>query len=93
VCAAYTRPRFAASSAIPPNIAFRIQRNGEYRVDVDPDGHATIIDVFQGRGEAIGGGNNNTVVANQHAVFSGDEDINYDIDPLPRARQLRRLGL
>jgi hypothetical protein len=66
-----------------PNLAFRIQRNGEYRVDVDPDGHATIIDVFQGRGEATGGGNNYTVVAHQHAVFSGDEEINYDIDPLP----------
>ena len=66
-----------------PNLAFRIHRNGEYRVDVNPDGHATVIDVFQGRGEAIGGGNNYTVVANQHAVFSGDEEINYDIDPLP----------
>ncbi|HEX9112177.1 MAG TPA: hypothetical protein VF845_11905 [Terriglobales bacterium] len=41
-----------------PNLAFRIQRNGEYRVDVDPNGHATVIDVFQGRGEAIGGGSN-----------------------------------
>ena len=68
-----------------PNLAFRIQRNGEYRVDVNPDGHATIIDVFQGRGEAIGAGNNYTIVANQHATFTGDDNLDYDIDPLPAA--------
>ena len=68
-----------------PNLAFRIQRNGEYRVDVNPDGHATIIDVFQGRGEAIGDGNNYTLVANQHATFTGDDNLDYDIDPLPAA--------
>ena len=66
-----------------PNLAFRVQRNGEYRVDVDPDGHATIIDVFQGRGEAVGSGNNYTIVANQHATFTGDDNLDYDIDPLP----------
>ncbi len=67
-----------------PNIAFRIQRNGEYRVDVRPDGRTTIVDVFQGRGEAIGGGNNYTVVAGQEAAFTGDENLEYDIDPLPQ---------
>jgi hypothetical protein len=66
-----------------PNLAFRILRNGEYRVDVNADGHTTIVDVFQGRGEAIGGGNNYTVVADQQAVFSGDDELSYDIDPLP----------
>jgi len=66
-----------------PNLAFRILRNGEYRVDVHPDGHTTVIDVFEGRGEAIGGGNNYTVVANQQARFSGDEQLDYDIDSLP----------
>ncbi|MBZ5657050.1 MAG: hypothetical protein LAO56_17425 [Acidobacteriia bacterium] len=66
-----------------PNLAFRIQRNGEYRVDVDPDGHGTVIDVFQGRGEAVGAGNTYTLVANQHATFTGDDNLDYDIDPLP----------
>lgn len=66
-----------------PNLAFRILRNGEYRVDVQPDGHTTVVDVFQGRGEAIGGGNNYTVVADQQAVFSGDDELSYDINPLP----------
>lgn len=66
-----------------PNIAFRMERNGEYRVDVNPDGHTTIVDVFQGRGEAIGGGSNYTVVADQEVSFSGDEQLNYDIGRLP----------
>ncbi len=66
-----------------PNLAFRIQRNGEYRVDVHPDGHATVIDVFSGRGEATGGGNDYTVVAGQEATFTGDDQLDYDIDPLP----------
>src|SRR5882724_186398 len=52
-----------------PNLSFQVQHNGEYRVDVDPDGRTTVVDVFQGRGEALGGGNNYTVVANQQAIF------------------------
>ena len=35
-----------------PNLAFTVQRNGEYRVDVQPDGKTTIVDVYQGRGES-----------------------------------------
>src|SRR5271156_5277319 len=68
-----------------PNLAFMVQRTGEYRIDVRPDGQTTIIDVYQGRGEAIGGGNNYTIVANQQASFSGDPDqgLAYDIDSLP----------
>ncbi len=67
-----------------PNLAFTVQRNGEYRVDVQPDGKTTIVDVYQGRGEALGGGNNYTVVANQQASFSGDQDqaLSYEIDRL-----------
>ncbi len=68
-----------------PNLAFTVQRTGEYRVDVHPDGQTTVVDVYQGRGEAVGGGNNYTIVANQQASFSGDQDqqLNYDIDTLP----------
>jgi hypothetical protein len=68
-----------------PNLAFNVQRNGEYRVDVDTDGHATIIDVYQGRGEVVGGSSTYTVVAGQQATFSGDEQLSYDINRIPRA--------
>ncbi len=66
-----------------PNLAFTIQQNGEYRVDVYPDGRETLVSVFQGRGRAVGGGYDYTVVAGQQARFSGDEDLNYDIDQIP----------
>jgi hypothetical protein len=68
-----------------PNLAFTVQRIGEYRVDVHPDGKTTIVDVYGGRGEAVGGGNNYTIIANQQASFTGDEDqqLSYDIDTLP----------
>ncbi len=68
-----------------PNLAFIVQRTGEYRVDADPNGQTTIVDVYQGRGEAIGSGNNYIIVANQQASFSGnqDEQLTYDIDTLP----------
>ncbi len=73
-----------------PNIAFTVQRNGEYRVDVQPEGQTTIVEVYQGRGEAIGGGNNYTIVAKQRASFTGGQgdgdqvtQLNYDIDTLP----------
>src|SRR5215471_8619431 len=39
-----------------PNVAFDVQRPGEYRIDVHPDGQASVIGVFSGRGEAVGGG-------------------------------------
>lgn len=70
-----------------PNLAFIVQRTGEYRVDADPDGKTTIVEVYGGRGEAIGGGNNYTILANQRASFSGDQDeqLTYDIDTLPSA--------
>ncbi len=83
-----------------PNLSFQIQYAGQYRVDVNPDGQATIIDVFRGRGQALGGGNSYTIVANQQAIFRGGADqdnaqdgdrdnaqnqrLDYEINPLPR---------
>jgi ferric-dicitrate binding protein FerR (iron transport regulator) len=39
-----------------PNLAFDIQRTGEYRIDVSGDGNQTDVSVFSGRGEVTGGG-------------------------------------
>src|SRR6202790_683765 len=41
-----------------PNLAFTVQRPGEYRFDVDPTGQTTNITVREGEGEANGGGRN-----------------------------------
>ena len=85
-----------------PNLAFQIQHAGEYRVNVDTEGRATTVEVFEGRGEALGGGNNYTIVANQQAVFRGgvtgdnaqdDQPLDYEINPLPREDSFERWSL
>lgn len=67
-----------------PNLAFSLQRTGEYRVDVDSAGDVTIVNVLSGRGEVTGGGYSYTVVAGQSARFDGTDQLNYDIGQLPR---------
>jgi hypothetical protein len=66
-----------------PNLAFQVTRAGEFRVDVRPDGRTTVLDVVHGRGDVIGGGSTYSVVAGQEAVFTGEDQLSYDIDSLP----------
>lgn len=66
-----------------PNLAFDLQRNGEYRIDVDNAGNVTNVSVWSGRGEVTGGGYSYTVVAGQSAGFSGTDQLNYDIAQIP----------
>ena len=63
-----------------PNLAFALVRTGEYRVDVDPNGDTTVITVWQGQGEATGGGYSYRVLAGQRARFSGFDELRHDID-------------
>ncbi len=67
-----------------PNLAFNLQRTGEYRIDVDSNGDVTKVSVWSGRGEVTGGGYSYTVVAGQSARFSGSDQLNYDIAQMPR---------
>ena len=67
-----------------PNIAFTLLQPGEYRVDVSQDGSQTITTVWHGRGRVTGGGFSYTVVANQTATFTGDEQhLDYDLGQIP----------
>jgi hypothetical protein len=68
-----------------PNLAFQIQRTGEYRIDVSADGNETDATVWHGRGEATGGGNSFVVVAGQRARFTGSDQLNHDIDQIPNS--------
>jgi hypothetical protein len=65
-----------------PNLSFTPVRTGEYRIDVNSDGNQTVTTVWRGRGEATGGGNSYTVVAGQQARFSGNDQLNYDIEQI-----------
>src|SRR5579872_4476242 len=66
-----------------PNLAFNIQRTGEYRFDVNSDGNLTDVSVSQGRGAATGGGETYMVVAGQQARFSGTDQLDHEIAQLP----------
>jgi hypothetical protein len=66
-----------------PNLAYNIQRTGEYRLDVNSDGNLTNVTVWQGRGEATGGGDSYLVVAGQEARFSGTDQLDHEIAQLP----------
>ncbi len=66
-----------------PNLAFQIQRTGEYRLDVSADGNETDATVWNGRGEATGGGNSYDVIAGQRARFTGTDQLDHEIDQVP----------
>lgn len=61
-----------------PNIAFTLERAGEYRIDVDPNGGFTNVTVRQGEGEATGGGSEFHMDSGDRATFSGTESLTYD---------------
>src|SRR5579872_1033261 len=61
-----------------PNLAFTLQRPGEYRVDVDPNGNATAITVRSGEGEATGAGNEYHMDSGDRANFTGTDSLTYD---------------
>ncbi len=67
-----------------PNVAFTLLQPGEYRIDVSQDGSQTITTVFHGRGRVTGGGFSYTVVADQSATFTGNNDhLDYDLGQIP----------
>ena len=61
-----------------PNIAFTLERAGEYRVDVDPNGNSTSITVREGEGDATGGGSEYHMDSGDRASFSGTDSLTYD---------------
>lgn len=67
-----------------PNLAFAPLRNGEYRIDVDPQGRESITTVWQGRGEVTGGGQDYDVLAGQQVRFRGTDALAFDIEQIAR---------
>src|SRR5450759_3940499 len=62
-----------------PNLAFTIERPGEYRIDANPDSQTTIITVRDGQGEVTGGGQSFPIYTRQQVVVRGDDQINYNL--------------
>ncbi len=67
-----------------PNLAFTLQRPGDYRVDVDADGNATTISVRSGEGQATGGGSEYHMDSGDRATFTGTDSLNYDAGQIGR---------
>jgi len=67
-----------------PTLAFVINRVGEYRVSVTPNGDATIVSVRQGGGDAYGeGGARFRIEEGQSVTFNDSQLRDYIADALP----------
>src|SRR6267154_1982114 len=62
-----------------PNLAFSVERPGEYRFDVDPNGQTTNLTVREGEGEATGGGSNFHMDSGENANVSGTDSLTFDV--------------
>ncbi len=67
-----------------PNLAFSLQRAGDYRIDVDPDNETTIVTVRKGDGEVTGGGQDFIVHGGEQAQISGLDRLSYNVVGAPR---------
>ena len=61
-----------------PNLAFTVQRPGDYRVDVDPNGNTTVVTVREGEGDVTGGGSEYHLDSGDSDAFSGTDSLTYD---------------
>ena len=67
-----------------PNLAFTVRRPGEYRIDVDPNDHATAVSVQNGEAELYGDGASYVVSPLQGYRFYGTSLSDYDTLPSRR---------
>ena len=66
-----------------PNIAFTVQKSGEYRFDVGASGDVTLVTVRKGEGDATGDGPAVRVRSNQRARFSGGTSLAHETYEAP----------
>jgi hypothetical protein len=73
-----------------PNLAFTVRQPGEYRIEVDAEGNATMILVRSGQGEVYGEGASYVLDANQPYRFTGTGLRDYEIVAAPRLDEFDR---
>ena len=66
-----------------PNFAFTVQKNGEYRFDVDPSGDASVVTVWKGEGDATGNGPSVRVKSKERVRFTSGTSLAHEISPAP----------
>ena len=66
-----------------PNMAFSINRPGEYRVDTNPDTYETRVTAWEGDGEVTASGAAFRVHPREQAIDTGQGQIQYDVYAAP----------
>jgi len=66
-----------------PNMAFTVQKPGDYRFDVDPNQDATVVTVRKGEGDATGQGPAVKVKSYEQVRFTG-VDLVHDVHGAPQ---------
>ena len=66
-----------------PNLAFTLQKSGEYRFDVAPDGDVTLVTVWKGEGDATGDGPSVRIRSHQRARFTSGNSLAHEIYEAP----------
>lgn len=66
-----------------PNLAFTIQKSGDYRIDVDPNADATVVTVRKGEGDATGQGPAVRVHSNEQVRFTDDTSLTHTVAEAP----------
>jgi hypothetical protein len=63
-----------------PNLAFALLRPGNYKVNVNEAGDATVVLVRDGQGEVTGGGSAYTIHPQEVGTFNGTDQIDADVE-------------
>ena len=66
-----------------PNMAFTVQKSGEYRFDVDPNGDTSTVTVWKGEGDATGTGPSVHVRKGEQAQFNNGTSLAHSIHEAP----------
>src|SRR6516164_1573201 len=66
-----------------PNMAFTVQKSGDYRFDVDPNGDSTVVTVRKGEGDATGSGPAVRVKSNEQARFTNGTSLDHTVAEAP----------
>ncbi len=66
-----------------PNLAFTVQKTGEYRFDVDPNGDASVVTVWKGQGDATGNGPSVRVKSKERVRFTSGTSLAHETSPAP----------
>jgi hypothetical protein len=67
-----------------PNLAFNVNRPGEYRLDVNQNGDQTDAIIWRGEAEVTGAGNSYRLTEGQRGTFSGVDQLSYNVDDIGR---------